>query len=687
MPEHPFADLSGTPAEHFKLCFYATVLRVLEHAADALGGFEELFEHFPFLVGYNNQLAEHGLDGLSSEQASQWWAESLEAWEKAAEGHLPLRALREAAGLDHWTMTMWLSIGLIEEDIRFGLMFEKLQGTPGQRRPTAALLAAWWSDVADQNLLRGRISRLRELGLIQALNPDAPRNEWVLQIPVLLWDSLRGAAESTLPSWLRYRKPEELTPIDRLILPDGMKERLAQASALLASGELQALIVRGPQHNGRRTVAGAVARALGRGLLEVTGAGKADEENWRTAGALATLFHAMPAIVVAPSTGETVEIDDLRACDGPIGVVLGQQGGIAGAAVERSINVTLEIPDAGARRLHWREAAGDRSLDDLEAISERYRMTSGNIRRAAKLAVCAAAMEDREAITLADVQEASRTLNRQALDTLAARVPVSGEWNQLAAAAQTLAEIRNLERRCRHRERLRNTLTPALSGQMNAGIRALFTGPSGTGKTHAARLLASALQLDLYRVDLSSVVNKYIGETEKNLGRIFASAEELNVILLLDEGDSLLTQRTNVQTSNDRYANLETNYLLQRLETFEGILIITSNAGDRIDSAFQRRMDVVVDFRAPEAVERWAIWQMHLPAGHRVDPDRLNEIAGRCVLTGGQIRNAVLHASLLALDNGGALKSEHLEAAVLREYRKIGAVYPLRVSSAASALN
>jgi SpoVK/Ycf46/Vps4 family AAA+-type ATPase len=139
-----------------------------------------------------------------------------------------------------------------------------------------------------------------------------------------------------------------------------------------------------------------------------------------------------------------------------------------------------------------------------------------------------------------------------------------------------------------------------------------------------------------------------------------------------------LTQRTNVQTSNDRYANLETNYLLQRLESFESILIVTTNAVDRIDNAFQRRMDVVVDFRPPDAAERWNIWQMHLPAGHEIDAALLNDIAGRCVMTGGQIRNAALHASVLALEGAGVMTSLHLEAAVHREYRKLGAVCPLR---------
>jgi SpoVK/Ycf46/Vps4 family AAA+-type ATPase len=240
-----------------------------------------------------------------------------------------------------------------------------------------------------------------------------------------------------------------------------------------------------------------------------------------------------------------------------------------------------------------------------------------------------------------------------------------------------MRELLLLEARCRHRERLheRASVTPSL--RQSPGVRALFTGPSGTGKTLAARLLASVLELDLYRLDLSTVVNKYLGETEKNLSRIFARAEELDVILLLDEGDALLTRRTDVHTSNDRYANLETNFLLQRLESYEGIVVVTTNVGERIDPAFRRRLDVVVEFRAPDAGERWSIWRLHLPEGHGVSDVLLEELSIRCALTGGQMRNAVLHASLLAVQDGGTIRSDHLEAAVRREYLKAGQVCPL----------
>ena len=338
------------------------------------------------------------------------------------------------------------------------------------------------------------------------------------------------------------------------------------------------------------------------------------------------------------------------------------------------------MPDIEARRLHWQHGFGSHPVDELDAICERFRMTSGNIRRTAGLAKSYSELAGRSAVTLADVQQASRALNRQALETLAVYIPTTGDWSHLAVGEETLRELTNLESRCRHRERLHTAVGAALSSQLNVGVRALLTGPSGTGKTLAARLLASILQKDLYRLDLSAVVNKYIGETEKSLNQVFARAEELDVILLLDEGDALLTRRTNVQTSNDRYANLETNYLLQRLESFEGILLVTTNAVNRIDDAFKRRMDVVVDFRPPDVSERWAIWDLHLPANHAIDLTLLREVAVRCILTGGQIRNAVLHASLLGLNDGGRVTSAHLEAAVQREYRKLGAACPLRSS-------
>ncbi len=670
-----FADLRPTPANHFKLCFYGSVLHAIQQVARALGSLEAAFSQFPFLAGYNNELASRGMAGKSLNDACALWSAALAQWESAAPGHLPLRALCLAAGLDSMTLAILMTVGFVEEDARFGFMFEYLQGIVNQPRPTQGLLHSWFGP---EDVVRSAIRRMQEIGLVQVVNAEVPRSGRALQVPTLLWDAIRGERHARLGSWARYRPAEELLPLHELILPPEVAQQAAALPPLFASGEVGTLIVRGPQRNGRRTLIGAIASALGRTVLEVSGLEKPEDERWKLIGPMATLLHAMPVIVLEPGPGETIPLPEFDGFFGPIGLVLDKRGGVQGPAVERAFTMALKMPDIETRRLHWQQSLDVEDPQQLDRITECFRLTSGNIRRASRLAFSYAAVESRTRANAADVQQASRALSRQTLETLARRVQTLGDWDQLAVTTQTLTELHNLESRCRHRERLHHWSSTPLNADRNPGVRALFSGPSGTGKTLAAQLLAAELQMDLYRLDLSAVVNKYIGETEKNLDQVFARAEELDVILLLDEGDALLTQRTSVQTSNDRYANLETNYLLQRLESFEGILIVTTNAVERIDNAFQRRMDVVVDFRPPDAAERWNIWQMHLPAGHEIDAGLLTEIAGRCVMTGGQIRNAALHAAVLALEGSGVMRSPHLEAAVQREYRKLGAVCPLR---------
>lgn len=679
MSQKPFAEFEVTPQSHFKLCFYGSVLNLIERLLRSFGSFEETFEKFPFLIGYNDELAEYGLIGQSVDDAAKWWGDSIEGWEADATNWLPLLRLRQKAHLERSAIDALLCVGLVEEDARFGTLFESMQEQPGQRRPTLGLIKQWWGDDAVQTLV--------DLGLLRVGSTDLPRAERTLQVPGPIWETLKGRVSEQFENWGRATMQGDLLRLDELVLPDEIGARVGMIPSLLGDGEARSVIVRGPHRNGRRALVGSIARELGLGLLEVIPP-KGDDERWKIAGALATLLGALPMIVVDAGPGESIELPRLGAYDGPLAIVLGRQGGVSGEAVDNAVIVTLSMPGVSERESLWRAsiaaAAGNAADDEIELISERYRMTGGSIRRAARLAVSNAALEGSRSVTLGGVRAACRALNRQALDMLAVEISASGDWGTLAVGSQTLADLYNLESRCRRRESLGSAVGAALSSQLNPGVRALFSGPSGTGKTLAAKLLASALEKDLYRVDLATVVNKYIGETEKNLNQVFSRAEELDVLLLLDEGDALLAGRTNVHSSNDRYANLETNYLLQRIEAYEGILIVTSNAADRIDSAFQRRMDVVVDFRAPGAAERHAIWQMHLPARHSIDPGLLAEVAGRCALTGGQIRNAALHASLLAIEDGGVVTSSKIESAVQREYRKTGAVCPLRTASTAS---
>lgn len=671
----------GSAREHLRLHALSAAARVIEEAGRALGSHSALLESFPFVAGYLDAIDE------LPQVATLGWERVIERWQFSVGEHLPLRALSRRCNLEFAAIELLVAIGLIEEDGRFGLLFEAAQDVAGQQRPSWSLLHAWWGQsTSEPGSVSGYLRRIRELGLIKVANPDAPRSQWCFEMAPFVWDAMSG--EVTFPSSgdLRYRPFSEVAQSSEPILQDDLEAKLTQLPGLIAERTIDAVIVRGPHHNGRRTLLSWLARELGRGVLEVELSGKVelDRERLRAMGALATLLDALPVLVVDPAPGEAIELPQSGDLILPVGVVAGVQGGLCGALVERAVTLTLEIPALPLRsRLLSRELA--QPPDQLESLAERFRMTSGNLRRTARAAKVHAAIGGRVAPNTLDMRDASRMLGRQALDALATHVTEAGDFSCFASAPDTLRELRILEQRCKQRERLPATVGPALSSSLNCGVRALFQGPSGTGKTLAARLLATALQRDLYRVELAAVVNKYIGETEKSLARIFAAAEELDIILLFDEGDALLTRRTGVSNSNDRYANLETNFLLQRLEAFQGIVIVTTNAAELIDGAFARRMDAVVEFRSPDASERWSLWQLHLPAVHAIEERLLREVATRCQLTGGQVRNAVLHASLLALEAGQPLASEHLESAVQREYRKSGGVCPLRLRHANAA--
>jgi AAA+ superfamily predicted ATPase len=671
MSEIRFAHLPKTRTEHFSLYFHAAVLDILDHVTCLFDAPEIAFQQFHFLANYQDQLALCGLQGKLIEEGKQWWQEAIQEWEETVPEHLPLRALRQATGLDYEALTLLVTIGVVEEDSRFGTLFDSLQGSTGQHRPTMGLLYNW------QDASRLHLRKLQQLGLIHILNPEAPRFDQSVVIPAPIWDALRGEQYESIAPWAHYRPPEQLPLIESMILSETARNNLQTLTDLITANEIQIVIVRGPNHNGRHAFFAALARALERGLLDVDLSGQ-NINTWQLMAPLSTLLHTLPVVTFDLAPGETVKLAETHGSDTPLGIVLSNAGSIQGTMLERSIAITLDPPDPELRQQLWQRAFADQRVNDLDDMAERLRLTSGNIYRVAKLAHTQALAAGRETVEIRDVQRACRSINGQTLESLATYLEVTGDWSRLAVSEETQQDLIDLEMRCRKREQLLTATGVSLRPQVNTGVRALFSGPSGTGKTLAACLLASQLQMDIYRLDLSAVVNKYIGETEKNLNQIFSRAEELDVILLIDEGDALLTQRTSVNTSNDRYANLETNFLLQRLEVFSGVVIVTTNSSEHIDSAFQRRMDVTIDFRPPESMERWQIWQLHLPETNSVDPRFMSEVITRCSLTGGQIRNAALHATLLAINNGGIVTNQYLETAVKREYRKLGAVCPLR---------
>ena len=658
----PMEDIPRDAAQHLILFQLAGVLRLAGLALRAAGSAEAVLERFPFLAGYLDQIATRGLDGATLEAAQDRWDAGIRAFARDAPDTLPLRRLQRATGLADEALVLIATCGLPDEDTRFGGMLEALQGAPGLRRVTPALVPELLSPGTSSGALLGR---LRALGLLD-WSDDAPsRAERALVPPAEIWPALRG--EPPEGEALAFQPAETAQSLEALLIPDEARVAVDRALPLLASGGVQALLVRGVPFNGRRTVLAAVARALGLGVLDLPMPGLGGEARWRQAGAIATLLGAMPRLLAAPATGAAVQIPPAPALIHPLGVALGGQGHIALSGDAQALTVTLPLPHAALRSALWARGLGG------ETAEAGPRMARGRILRAAALARTLAG--DKPA-TPAILREATSALDRQALDGLARRMPPLPDMEDLRALAVpelTEAELRGLAARWRFVEPLAK-----IFGTGAPGVRALFRGPSGTGKTLGARLVAAEVGLDLYRAEMASLVDKYVGETEKNLERLFDAAESLGVALLLDEGDALMAGRTNVGSAQDRWANLETSFLLQRLEAFEGLVIITTNAAERIDGAFQRRMDVVIDFPLPEAAERARILALHLPKDHEVPPELVAELAARCTLAGGTLRNVVLHASLLAMEAGRPIRAAELQAAVIREYRKQGAIAPLR---------
>jgi SpoVK/Ycf46/Vps4 family AAA+-type ATPase len=278
-------------------------------------------------------------------------------------------------------------------------------------------------------------------------------------------------------------------------------------------------------------------------------------------------------------------------------------------------------------------------------------------------------------LTGPDLHDAVRGVLDAKLTTLGTRLAWRQTWDDLVLPDDAVDDIVEFVSRVRHRRLVYETWGMARKVAKGMGLSALFSGPPGTGKTMVAGLIAQELGLDLYQIDLSKVVSKWIGETEKNLGELFDAAEAGHALLLFDEADSLFAKRTQVNTSNDRYANLEVNYLLQRLEAFTGIVILTTNHDTTIDDAFRRRLSLRIEFAMPAPPERERIWRAMLTEGPALAPDLdLASLAHRFEMSGGYIRNAALRAAFLAANDGTPITMPHLLRAARAEYQAMGKV-------------
>ncbi|MEU5092529.1 ATP-binding protein [Streptomyces sp. NPDC021356] len=338
--------------------------------------------------------------------------------------------------------------------------------------------------------------------------------------------------------------------------------------------------------------------------------------------------------------------------------------------------LVLEVPPrrAGALRA-WSAALGEEPGFDLAATVAPYHLADDRIARAARAARALAAF-DGVPMAPAHLRVAARRQSASGLEQHARRIRPAVDWSDLVLPEGPLAQLHELALRARHRDRVLGEWRLSAGGGRGRGVLGLFAGESGTGKTLSAEVVAAELGLDLYVVQLSSIVDKYVGETEKNLERIFAEADRTDAVLLFDEADAVFGKRSAVKDSHDRYANMESAYLLQRLESFDGIALLTTNLRANIDEAFTRRLDLVVDFPFPDARQRLALWRhslSHVPCAEGVELDAV--VAG-FELAGGSIRSAVVTAAYLAAGRDGLVTSADVLEGARREYRKAGRLLP-----------
>jgi AAA+ superfamily predicted ATPase len=558
-----------------------------------------------------------------------------------------------------------------------GRIAASLELTPGEE---LAVAAAWWAEADPQFAT-----------LLGCAHDDGARRYASAGMLRLVLEPFGIEARSALDDrgplvGLGVLEPEagaagplRLTGTARLLLDGGGPEplrpsieapaRLAGAVAALAA-QLRAapgvVHLRGPSGIGRRGVA--VEAAGQAGLVAVGPARPAAELKL-----LARLRIALPVVTVEElkELGWTSEDGPLVAWGGP------------GEHVQGAYTVDLPAPSHDERAALWREqlasllparshppATGAQRETLAQELAARFAFTEGDVAAVAARVRLDAAWTDKT-IDRVLVWDAARRQPEHALHRLATLVTPAFTLDDLVLTEDTEAKLRELLAHVALQHIVLDEWGFRRRLPRGQGVAALFAGPSGTGKTTAAEAVARELGQDLYRIDLSAVVSKYIGETEKNLASAFDEAERGSAVLFFDEADALFGKRTEVRDAHDRYANLEVNYLLQRVETFTGLVILASNRQSGIDEAFLRRLRFVIRFDPPDATLRRRLWRRSFPEGVKLAQLDWPALAS-AELAGGSIQSAALAAAYLAAADGGTITEEHVERALLREHQKLG---------------
>ena len=554
---------------------------------------------------------------------------------------------------------------LVETDPMMGRCIAYLQQPIGGSRPTLSLLSTMFCESG----LNGRDSaatvmakiangKAVQLGLLKILNDSFPFPERSLRLhdPVVM-----NVTDS------EFHWPGASTDIGglRLELPPSIAERAFRQAESLAHGSGNILVIRSSSAREKDLAAYHVSRYLNRRALFID-----DQDRAMTAlGPVCEQKKLLPVLRYDGGPGSQVEVPVIAGYRGPIILLAGHEG--AFEAKHGSVTSwIIPFPTPEERRKLWETHLGNHELAGRLASDHVHGME--RIIELSSLAKRQSIIENKQNVGIDDIREAAWLRESKGLNSMAQPVKANMTDNTLVVRPQTRHQLSLLEQRCRLRERLADNLGITLQARYQMGVKALFTGPSGTGKTLAASWLAFRLGITIYRVDLASITSKYIGETEKNLSQLLGQAEQEDILLLFDEADSLFGKRTDVKDSNDRFANAQTNYLLQRIETYSGVVLLTSNSRARFDAAFTRRLDMMIDFPLPNPEERREIWLNHLGSFHTLTKGNINQLAVQCDLSGGHIRNVVLTAAVIAKHESRKISIEDMVLALMDEYHKLG---------------
>ena len=554
----------------------------------------------------------------------------------------------------------------------------------------ARMIAAGDPAMIDRVLLRfDDAAPLRRLGVVTVgVRADAPATMRPARLADRIVNFLRGhdVVDELVHGLVRIR---ELAPHRAdVVMEAELVQRIARA--LDDPGNAPRVLLAGPEGAGRGLVAEALFGERGRTSVRIDLGGIVAEGRIAERVAAALREAALRDAAAIIDGGTAIDRDAPRVLVHaiansiaelavPVVFTLASHPSWLVEIVPELVELDVPSPTFRERLELWRRALVGAAIatEDLEIVASRYAFTGATIARAAHRALQAARLRDpdRPQITLDDLGDSARLMFSHRLGAMAQRIPIGFQWSDLVLSRETHDAVREVVRFARYRSFLLEDWGFAAKLPYGRGVSAIMAGPPGTGKTMVAQLLAKELGYDLYRIDLSQVVNKYIGETEKNLAKIFDEAETSHAVLFFDEADSLFAKRTDVKSSNDRYANLEVNYLLQRMETFDGVTLLATNLEQGLDDAFKRRVRFSILFELPEEAERKKLWISMFPPKVPLEPDiDWDLMAKRFEMAGGYIKKAALRAALIAAEARRPISTADLVEAARQEYREMGRI-------------